>query len=381
MSSSRSCPSRLFEVMAKIALHNISVGGLTDFSLEIQDRELVVLAGPPGSGSSTILRVIAGLEDSSRGDIFFGERRMNDVPPKDREVALVSRDYAPYPRMSVYDNLAFAIRPGKFSEAETKKRVLAAAEVLRLEEMMERMPATLGVEERQRLALARAIVRQPKVILFDEPFANLDGEARARGRAEIRKLHQRLPATIVYATNDPVEAMAIGERLLVLDRGGIRQEGSAATIYDAPANLFVAGFIGHPPMNLIHGTLKQDRDSLVFSEKGDGTIKVRLPVSEFPSAKDFVGQPIVFGIRPAHLAVASTETERSPTSFRALVEMVEPIGAEANLYLQTGAHALVCRSPIGIDKANAGHRLQFEINLKKARLFDPASGQLLALEG
>ncbi|MEY2520820.1 MAG: alpha-glucoside transport system ATP-binding protein [Verrucomicrobiota bacterium] len=368
--------------MANITLHNISVGRLTDCSLEIQDREFVVLAGPPGSGSSTILRVIAGLEDPSRGDIFLGERRMNDVPPKDREVALVSRDYAPYPRMSVYDNLAFAIRPGKFSEAETKKRVLAAAEVLGLQEILERMPATLGAEERQRLALARAIARQPKIILFDEPFASLDREARVRGRAEIRKLHQRLPATtIIYATTDPVEALVMGERLVVLDQGVVHQEGDPAAVYDAPANLFVARFIGYPPMNLIHGTLKQDRDSLVFSEQGDGTIKVRLPVSEFPNAKDFVGQPIVFGIRPEDITVAATETERSPTSFRALVEMVEPTGAEANLYLQTGAHALICRSRRGTDKGNAGHRLQFEINLKEARLFDPASGRLIVKEG
>ena len=366
--------------MAKIALCNVSALGLTNLSLEIQDREFVVLAGPAGCGSSTILRVIAGLEDPSRGDIFFGERRMNDVPPKDREVAIVFRDYAPYPRMSVYENLAFTLRSGKFSRAETKKRVLAAAELLGLQEIMDRMPATLGAEERQRLVLGRAIARQPKVILLDEPFASLDGEARARGRAEIRRLHQRLPATIVYATNDPVEALAIGDRLVVLDRGVVQQEGNSATVYDAPANLFVAGFIGQPPMNLIRGTLKQDRDSLLFSEQGDGTIKIRLAVSEFSNAKDFVGRPIVLGIRPEDITVAAAGMERSPTSFRALVEMVEPMGAEANLYLQTGAHALICRSRRGTDKGNAGHRLQFEIDIEKARLFDPASGRLITQE-
>lgn len=367
--------------MARIALHNISVIGLTDFSFEIQDREFVVVAGPSGCRSSTILRVIAGLEDPSRGDVFFGERSMNDVPPKDREVAFVFRDYTPYPRMSVYSNLAFALRSGKFSEVETKKRVLAAAEVLGLQEIMERMPETLGGEERQRVSLARAIVRQPKVILFDEPFANLDGDARARGRAEIRKLHQRLPATIIYATSDPVEALAMGDRLVVLDRGVVQQEGNPATVYDAPANLFVARFIGQPPMNLIHGTLKQDRDSLIFSEQGDGTIKLRLPVSDFPSAQNFVAHPIVLGVRPENITVAQGDTERSPASFRALVDMVEPIGAETNFYLQTGAHALVCRSRLEIDKGNAGHRLQFEIDLRKARLFDPASGRLLTREG
>jgi multiple sugar transport system ATP-binding protein len=367
--------------MARIALHNISASELADFGLEIQDREFVVLAGPPGCGSSTILRVIAGLENPSRGDILFGERRMNDLPPKDREVALVAKDYAPYPRMSVYDNLAFALRPGNFPKAETNKRVLAAAEVLGLEELMDRMPETLSAGQRQRLAVARAIVRQPKIILFDEPFASLDGDARARGRAEIRKLRQRLPATIIiYATNDPIEALAMGDRLIVLDRGLVQQEGSAVTVYDAPANLFVAGFIGQPPMNLIHGVLKQDRDSLVFSEQGDGTIKLRLPVSEFPNANDFAGRPVVLGIRPEEIAVALAETERSPTSFRALVEMVEPMGAEANLYLQTGAHALVCRSRHGVVRSESGHRVQFEVDLKKARLFDPASGRLLTQE-
>ena len=380
MSSPRLFPSRLFEVMAKIALNNISALGLADFSLEIQDREFVVLAGPPGCGSSAVLRAIAGLEEPSRGDVLFGERRMNGVPPKDREIAFVAKDYAPYPRLSVYENLAFALRSGDFPKAETKKRVLAAAEVLGLQEIMERMPETLSAEDRQRLGLARAIVRQPKVILFDEPFASLDGEARARGRAQIRKLHQRLPATIIYTTHDPVEALALGDRLVVLDRGVVQQDGNPATVYDAPANLFVAGFIGHPPMNLIHGTLKQDRDSLVFCEQGDGTIKLHLPASDFPNAKDFVGQPIVLGIRPENITVASSKPERSPNSFRALVDSVESIGAEANLYLQTGAHALACRSSLGIDNANAGHRLQFEIDVMKARLFDSASGRSLMRE-
>lgn len=380
MSSPRLFPSHLFKVMAKIALHNISALHLADFSLEIQDREFVVLAGPPGCGSSTILRLIAGLEEPSRGDVLFGERRMNDVPPKNREIAVVAKDYAPYPRLSVYDNLAFALRPGNFPKAETKKRVLAAAEALGLQEIVDRMPETLSAEERLRVALGRAIARQPKVILFDEPFADLGGEARVRGRAEIRKLHQRLPATIIYATHDPVEALAMGDRLVVLDRGLVQQEGNPAAVYDAPANLFVAGFIGYPPMNLIHGTLKQDRDSLVFSEQRDGTIKLRLPVSGFPSAKDFVGQPIVLGIRPENITVAPSESERSPVGFRALVDAVEPVGAEANLYLQTGAHTLICRSPLGIDKANAGHRLQFQIDIRKARLFDPASGRLLMQE-
>ena len=355
--------------MAAITLRNVKVGG-EELNLEIKDREFVVLTGPLDCGSSAILRMIAGLDEALEGDILLGERRINDLPPKDRDVALVAHDYAPYPGMSIYENLALALERRKFAAAEIRKRVLAVAEILGLQEHLEREPRADG-EERQLIALARAMVLQPKVFLFDESFSGLDSAARRRGRAEIKKLHQRLPATMIYATHDPVEALAIGERTVVLDRGVVQQDGSAQAIYDTPANLYVAGFAGSPPMNLVQGTLKQERDSLVFTETGDGTIAIRLPLSN-----ENAGKPIVLGIRPEDLEIAAVAggTGRSATGFRALVERIEPRGAETDLYLQTGAHEMVCRSRRWVDQGEGGHRFQFEINLEKTHFFDPASG-------
>ena len=370
--------------MAPVVLKNVSpvIPGGSPVNLEIKDREFVVLTGPANSGSSTILRMIAGLAEFSQGEILLADRRMNDVPAADRDVALVSRDYAPYPGMSVYENLAFGLERRKFAKVEIKKRVLAAAEILGLQEQLERAPQSLSGEERQLVALARAMVQQPKVFLFDEPFSGPGLDAAMRGRAEIKKLRQRLPATMIYATSDPVEAMAIGERIVVLDRGVVQQDGNAQTVYDAPENLFVAKFAGSPPMNLVAGTLKEERDSILFSEAGDGTIALRLPMPRFAGAKNFIGQPIVLGIRPEdiEIAVSANGPERSATSFRALVDRIEPRGAESDLGLQTGAHELTCRSRRGIDPGESGHRFLFEIALGKTHLFDPASGQRIRQE-
>ena len=291
--------------MAAITLKNVSPAGDADrgVDLEIKDREFVVLTGPAGCGNSTILRMIAGLAEISQCEILQDDRRINDVPPADRDLALVSHDYAPYPGMPVYENLAFGLERKGFAKTEIDKRVLAAAEILGLQEQLQRRPQSLSDEERQLVALARAMGSQPKVFLFDEPFSFLQSEARRRGRAEIKKLHQRLPATMIYATHDPVEAMALGERTVMLDHGVVQQDGNVQAAYDNPANLFVAKFAGVPPMNLVHGTLKPDRDSLLFSEAGDGTIAVRLPLSRFGGAKDFLGKPIVLGVRPEEIEI------------------------------------------------------------------------------
>lgn len=374
--------------MASVVLKNISQFGREHFAaegaldLEIQDREFIVLAGPDGSGKSAILRLIAGLEEISHGDILLDDRCINDIRPHDRDIALVSHDYTPYPRMTVYENLAFGLERRKFAKTEIKKRIVAAAEILGLGELLEKKPDSLSGEERQRIALARAVVRQPKVFLFDEPFSTLDSDARTRGRAEIKKLHQRLPVTMIYATRDPVEALAIANRLVVLDRGAVQQDGSAQSIYDEPANLFVAGFVGEPPMNLVRGTLKQDRDSLFFSEQGDGTIEIRMPMTRFAGARDLAGEAVVLGIRPdeIELAPASVAADRSSPSFGALVERVEPKGSTTDLYLQTGAHDLICRSRRWIDQGEGGSRAQFEINLEKTHLFDRDSGRRIMPE-
>jgi multiple sugar transport system ATP-binding protein len=359
--------------MAGITLENVLVGSGA-LNLEIKDREFVVLTGPRDCGSSSILRMIAGLDQTPEGDIFLGDRRINDLSPNDRDVAFVPHDYAPYPGLSVYENLALALERRKFAEGEIRKRILAVAQILGLREPLDRKPG-VDSEERQLIALARAMVLQPKVFLFNEPFSGLDSAARSRGRSEIKKLHQRLPATMIYATHDPVEALAMGERTVVLDHGRVQQDRAAQAIYDTPANLFVAGFAGSPPMNLVHGTLKQERDSLLFTEAGDGTIAIRMPISP-----EYSGKPIVLGIRPEDIEIAAAGAERSAVGFKALVDRIEPRGAETELYLQTGGHDLVCRSRRWIDPGEGGRRFQFEINLAKTQLFDPISGHRIMAE-
>jgi multiple sugar transport system ATP-binding protein len=370
--------------MAKVSLKGVTkiypgkngrdgtaVNGL---DLEIQDHEFVVLAGPPKCGMSSVVRMIAGLEDISKGDIFIGDRRVNDLPPKDRDIALASQNYMPYPRMSVHDNLAFGLKLRKFPGAEVKKRVVAAAGILGLQELLERKPESLSAEQRQRLAVARAIALQPKVFLFDEPLANLEATVRGQMRHEIAKLHQRLQATMIYATHDPVDAMAMGGRIVVMNDGAIQQDGPPPTLYDGPVNVFVAGFLGSPPMNFVRGALKQEREWLLFSEAGEGTIEARWPVSEFPAGQDFAGEPVLLGVRPEEIRLAeSAKAEKYTGSFPAIIDLVEVLGAEVGLTLQTGAHTLVCRTPRGVDSPSAGHRAQFQLNLKKLYLFEPGS--------
>ena len=370
--------------MANVSLKNVTkiypgkngrnIAAISDLDLEIQDREFVVLVGPPNCGISSVVRMIAGLDDISNGDIFIGDRRVNDMSPKDRGIAIVPQDYVPYPRMSVYDSVAFGLKLRKSPNAEIKKRVLAAAGILGLEELLERKPESLSGEQRQRVAIARAIALQPKVFLFDEPLANLEAKTRGQMRNEITKLHQRLQATMIYATHDPIEAMAMGGRTIVMNDGAIQQDGTALSLYTEPANSFVAEFAG-PPMNLVQGTLKEARDSLVFSEGENGTIEVRLPISEFPGARDFAGGLVLLGIRPEDIEVAELTkvTEKHSGSFPAIIDRVESMGREANLYLQTGAHTVVCRSQHQVERREAGHRLQFELNIGKVCLFDPIS--------
>jgi multiple sugar transport system ATP-binding protein len=372
--------------MARVSLKNVfkifpaeksgEVTAVKDVSLEIADREFVVLAGPSGCGKSTTLRMIAGLEEISQGDIFIGERRVNDLAPKDRDIAMVFQNYALYPHMSVYDNLAFGLKLRRFPKPEIKKRVLDAATILGIEGLLDRKPKSLSGGERQRVALGRAIVRQPKVFLFDEPLSNLDPRMRGQMRAEMAKLHQRLQTTMIYVTHDHVEAMTMGERIVVMNEGVIQQNDAPRVLYNQPRNLFVAGFLGNPPMNFISGTLKQEGEKLRFCESADGTIEVAFPAAERPAAREYIGKNVILGIRPEDLEVATfnrKEGRAAGLGFPAIVDLVEPMGAETNLYLQTGAHTLVCRSKNAFDHGEAGHRLQVEMNLAKAHFFDPES--------
>ena len=372
--------------MAKVSVQNVykiypgdkggDVTAVKDVSLEIADREFVVLVGPSGCGKSTTLRMIAGLEEISKGDIYIGDKRVNDVAPKDRDIAMVFQNYALYPHMSVYDNLAFGLKLRKFPKAEIKKRVVDAASILGIESLLDRKPKALSGGQRQRVAVGRAIVRQPKVFLFDEPLSNLDAKMRVQMRTEITKLHQRLQATMIYVTHDQIEAMTMGDRIVVMNEGIVQQNDAPLTLYNEPVNLFVAGFLGSPPMNFISGTLKQDGEKIRFTEIEGGTIDVAFSATERPAAREFVGKEIVLGIRPEDLEVATFSRKEGKAlgiGFPAIVDVVEPMGAETNLYLQTGAHTLVCRSQGAFDHREAGRRLQFEMNLGKAHLFDPVS--------
>ncbi|HMG05607.1 MAG TPA: ABC transporter ATP-binding protein [Chthoniobacterales bacterium] len=348
---------------------------VSNLNLEIADHEFLVLTGPIGGGQSAVIRMVGGLEAVSKGDIFIGDRRLNDVLSKDRDVALVPGNYVPYPRMTVRENIALGLKHRKFAEGEIKKRVTAAAEVLQLQELLDAKPEVLSAEHRQRLALARAIALQPKVFLFDEPLTDLDPATRALMRNEIAKLHQRLQVTTIYVTHDPIEAMALSGRLVVMTDGTIQQDGSAATLYDEPDNFLVARFLGNPPMNLVQGTLKQDRDFVLFSEMEEGTIEVHLPSSEFPLARDFIGKPVVLGIRPEDIqaAVASNTPAKYGGAFPAIVDLIEWAGREAVMHLKTGANTVVCRYRPGIDRPEFGQRGRFEVDLAKAHLFDAIS--------
>jgi multiple sugar transport system ATP-binding protein len=369
--------------MATVTLKNVSSALIErGLDLTIRDREFAVLCGPSGANISTIVRLIAGLEKPSQGEILFDDRQVNEAAPKDRDVALVTNDYAPYPRLSVFENLAIGLRHRKFAETEIRKRIEPVATALGLEAQLEGYASQLAREQQLFVGLARAMVLQPKVYLFHEPFANLDPAAARRGRAEIVKLHQRSSATIIYATTAPAEALGLGQRTVVFVDGAVRQDAIAKSVYDAPTNLAVARFFGEPPMNLVTGTLKQEPNGLVFSEGGDGTISMPLTADRFAGANHFAGQTIVLGFRPEDIEIESAVADGRPAtgSFRALVERAEPKGSGADLSLQTGAHTLIANSSRWGESQAGGHRLQFRITMEKAHLFDPETGRLVTQE-
>ena len=378
--------------MAKVALTNIykiypgekgkDVVAVRDFNIEITDREFIVFVGPSGCGKSTTLRMIAGLEEISRGDIVIGDKRVNDVPPKDRDIAMVFQNYALYPHMSVYENMAFGLKLRKFSKADIDKRVNEAAGILGLEQLLDRKPKSLSGGQRQRVAVGRAIVRQPKVFLFDEPLSNLDAKMRVQMRTEIIKLHQRLQATMIYVTHDQVEAMTMGTRIVVMDavvnpetglkEGVVQQIDAPLKLYNEPANLFVAGFLGSPPMNFLKGTLRKDGDGIIFKEVKGGAVELKLGSRQ--AAEAYIGKEITLGIRPENCELVPQGKPLPENSFQAVVDIVEPMGAETYFYLQTGAHTVISRSHALGDQREAGHRLRFEIQADRAHLFDQETG-------
>ncbi|HSI07447.1 MAG: ABC transporter ATP-binding protein [Rariglobus sp.] len=348
-------------------------------NLEIKDREFMVLVGPSGCGKSTTLRMVAGLEEISGGTISIDGRVVNNVLPKDRDIAMVFQNYALYPHMSVYDNMAFGLKLRKFPRKEIDERVREASAMLGLDAYLDRKPKALSGGQRQRVAVGRAIVRKPKVFLFDEPLSNLDAKMRVTTRTEISKLHARLGATMIYVTHDQIEALTMGDRICVMKDGHIMQVDEPLKLYNHPECMFVAGFIGSPPMNFFRGTIKRSGDTLQFVETNEKAAPVVITLDTRLSAKaaSYVGKPIVFGIRPED--VQDTLTVANPEAGRTIevkVEVSEPMGSETYLYLTTGASSFIARvNPT--DRFETDQKIKVTLRLENAHLFDGTTEQVL----
>ncbi len=360
--------------MAEVKLDSVTkvfpgnVVAVDDVSLDVKDKEFLVLVGPSGCGKSTTLRMIAGLEEISQGEIYIDERLVNDVPPKDRDIAMVFQNYALYPHMSVYKNMAFGLKLRKYPRAEIDKRVRDTAEILGISNLLDRKPKALSGGQRQRVAVGRAIVRKPKVFLFDEPLSNLDAKLRVQMRTEISKLHSRLQATMIYVTHDQIEAMTMGDRIAVLKDGIIQQTDEPITLYDCPHNKFVAGFIGSPPMNFMDGRIISEGENIVFDE---GNIKVKIPPEFREALAPYTGREIFFGMRPEHLYEPDAAIRERPSMepIKATVEIVEPMGAEIYVYLTTGKTPFIARLD-GHIKAEIDETKKLLIDMKKSHFFD-----------
>ncbi len=346
------------------------VSVIKDFNLEIADKEFMVFVGPSGCGKSTNLRMLAGLEEVSEGDILIGDRVVNDVPPKDRDIAMVFQSYALYPHMSVYDNMAFGLKLRKMPKAEIDRRVKEAADNIGLSNLLDRKPKALSGGQRQRVALGRAIVREPAVFLMDEPLSNLDAKLRVSARAEISKLHQKLGTTFIYVTHDQVEAMTMGDRIAVLADGILQQADTPRNLYNEPVNIFVAGFIGSPAMNFFNGTLVSE-EGRQFVDTGD--FRVRIPEDRKTAFGPYVGKEVVMGIRPEHVHApeyAPVNIDGAPV--KATVEVVELLGHELHLYLNSGKNSLVGT----VDPRFAvqtGNNIDVVFDMGNVHLFDKAT--------
>ncbi len=346
-----------------------TVPSVDNVNLEIRDKEFLVLVGPSGCGKSTTLRMVAGLEDISKGSIKIEDRVVNDVPPKDRDIAMVFQNYALYPHMTVYKNMAFGLKLRKFPQDEIDKRVKDAAKMLGIETFLDRKPKQLSGGQRQRVAVGRAIVRKPKVFLFDEPLSNLDAKLRVQMRNEISKLHARLMTTMIYVTHDQVEAMTMGDRIVVMKDGVIQQVDDPIQLYDNPVNKFVAGFIGSPPMNFLEGTLGEEDGHMTFTEP---QFTVRIPEEKAAKLREAgVSGSVTMGIRPEDFYDPSfirTDDHDALQDVKARVEIMEPMGAETYLYLTTGSSPIVARVDSHV-QADIDEDKTLKVNMKKAHFF------------
>jgi len=347
-----------------------------DFNMKIADKEFIIFVGPSGCGKTTTLRMIAGLEEITEGQLYIGDRLMNDVAPKDRDIAMVFQNYALYPHMSVYDNMAFGLKLRKTPKAEIEKRVSEAARILDIEHLLDRKPKALSGGQRQRVAMGRAIVREPKVFLMDEPLSNLDAKLRVQMRTEITKLHQKLKTTFVYVTHDQTEAMTLGTRIVVMKDGLAQQIDSPVNLYNKPKNLFVAGFIGSPQMNLLDVTVDV-RGSDVFLVFGEHSIK--LPEAKAKAVKDgnYHGKTVVMGIRPEDLKDEEMFISQFPDSLiKTDVEVTELLGAEIYLYLICAGQQMVARvNPRST--AKSGDTISIAIDVQRIHVFDKETEQAI----
>ena len=362
--------------MARVALSQVGkrfgeVIAVSDVNLEIADQEFLVLVGPSGCGKSTTLRMVAGLEEITEGSIYIGDRLVNDVAPKDRDIAMVFQNYALYPHMNVYENMAFGLKLRKFSKAEIDRRVREAAQILGIEELLKRRPKELSGGQRQRVALGRAIVREPAVFLMDEPLSNLDAKLRVQMRTEIAKLHKRLNTTIIYVTHDQTEAMTMGDRIVVMKDGFVQQVASPQEIYDRPVNVFVAGFIGSPPMNILRVKVSGGR----LTAPG---LSLPVPADRAEALKAYEGREIVLGVRPEDVSDRPGDLERwAQGAVECQVDVMEPLGSEVYLHLTLGEQRLTAR--VAPDtKLRDGEKARLAINLTKVHLFDSETEQAIS---
>ncbi len=361
--------------MAQVILEGVAkvfpggVQAVRQMDLHIADQEFLVLVGPSGCGKSTTLRMVAGLEEVTEGTIRIGERVVNDVPPKNRDIAMVFQNYALYPHMTVYKNMAFGLKLRKVPKKEIDQKVRGAAQMLGIEELLDRKPKALSGGQRQRVAVGRAIVRNPKAFLFDEPLSNLDAKLRVEMRAELKKLHRRLQTTTIYVTHDQEEAMTLGDRVVVMRDGLVLQVDSPLNIYDYPANRFVGGFVGTPPMNFMEGKLVTENGSIYFDE-GSNQLRLSDEISE--RVQGYSGQPMVLGVRPENISDRSEGGFAGPENTLSVrVSVVEPLGDKMDVYMSTPTHEhLICRAD-SHSQIQEGQELSMYLDMSRVHIFEP----------
>ncbi len=364
--------------MANVILKNLvkrfgTVTAVDNLSIEIADKEFAVLVGPSGCGKTTALRMIAGLETITSGEIYIGDKLVNEMAPKDRDIAMVFQNYALYPHMNVRDNLGFGLKMRGFPKEEIEARVQEAADILGIHDLLDRKPKELSGGQRQRVAVGRAIVRKPKVFLFDEPLSNLDAKLRVAMRAEISKLHRRLEATIIYVTHDQVEAMTMADRIFIMHQGALQQSGRPLAIYQHPANRFVAGFIGSPAMNFIEATIVAKEGGYYLEADG---FTVQLPHAFSPKVAPYAGKQVIFGVRPEDV------TEHDPAAagentLTVRADVVETLGFEIFAYLTCGLHPVVARMEVPKAPIDVGQTCEVDLRMDKTHIFDKETSQTI----